>query len=331
MKAWILRLTALLGLAGWIYADFSCSLDVPFPLQQPWTLHLKKGEGIRMLSQHLRVQGLLKEPLWLMVLTYGSGNSRGLKYGDYLLSPGVTPRKLLDQVVSGKSRQVPVTLIEGMRFSDVRQILAQHPVIRQEIRDKSDEEIMALLGEGGLPAEGVFFPDTYFTSSETSDLDILRKARKKMQVVLNSEWQGRDHNVPYQTAYQGLVMASIVEKETGLAEERGAIAGVFIRRLELGMRLQTDPTVIYGLGASFNGDLRKDDLRRDTPFNTYTRSGLPPTPIALPGKDAIHAAMHPLQGNSLYFVAKGNGGHIFSDTLEAHEKAVDQFQRHKKE
>ena len=151
-----------------------------------------------------------------------------------------------------------------------------------------------------------------------------------MQSILNLEWQGRDPSVPYPTAYEGLIMASIVEKETGQAAERSAIAGVFVRRLNQRMRLQTDPTVIYGLGESYDGDLRKDDLRRDTPFNTYTRGGLPPTPISLPGRDAIHAAMHPQAGSSLYFVARGDGSHVFSDTLEAHEKAVDHYQKQKK-
>lgn len=327
VKSWFFRIFLIAVLSIWIYADYRQSLNVPLNLAGPLTLHLRKGEGVRALGQHLKSEGILKEPLWLMILTYSSGNARNLKYGDYVLTPGLTPRVLLDLVVSGKSRQVPVTLIEGMTFRELLKILNQHPVIRHELSAKSSEEIMALLGENGLPAEGSFFPDTYFTAAETSDLDILRKARRKMQSVLNMEWQGRDPSVPYPTAYEGLIMASIVEKETGQASERAAIAGVFVRRLNQRMRLQTDPTVIYGLGETFDGDLRKEDLRRDTPFNTYTRAGLPPTPIALPGRDAIHAAMHPQAGSSLYFVARGDGSHVFSDTLEAHEKAVDQYQR----
>jgi UPF0755 protein len=327
LKSWLSSTVLIAVLSLWIYADYRLSLDVPLNLAAPFTLHLRKGEGIRALGQRLKSEGILKEPLWLMMLTYSSGNARNLKYGDYVLTPGLTPRVLLDLVISGKSRQVPVTIIEGMTFREFLKVLSQNPVIRRELSAKTPEEIMALLGENGLPAEGAFFPDTYFTSAETSDLDILRKARRKMQSVLNLEWQGRDPSVPYQTAYEGLIMASIVEKETGQATERAAIAGIFVRRLNQHMRLQTDPTVIYGLGESFDGDLRKEDLRRDTPFNTYTRAGLPPTPIALPGRDAIHAAMHPLAGTSLYFVARGDGSHVFSDTLEAHEKAVDQYQR----
>lgn len=330
LNTWLVRIFLVSVLSVWIYADYRLSLDVPLNLAGPFTLHLRKGEGVRALGQRLRSEGILKEPLWLIILTYSSGNARNLKFGDYVLKPGLTPRVLLDQVVSGKSRQVPVTLIEGMTFRELLKILNQHPVIQHELSAKSPGEIMTLLGETGLPAEGAFFPDTYFTSAETSDLDILRKARRKMQSVLNVEWQGRDPSVPYPTAYEGLIMASIVEKETGYVSERAAIAGVFVRRLNQHMRLQTDPTVIYGLGEAFDGDLRKEDLRRDTPFNTYTRSGLPPTPIALPGRDAIHAAMHPQEGSSLYFVARGDGTHVFSDTLEAHEKAVDQYQRKRK-
>lgn len=328
MKVRPIYLLLFLLLCGWIFADFRFSLDQPLKLSSSWTLHLRKGEGVRILAHRLQQQGVLKEPVWMMILAYVSGNARNLKYGDYVLNPGLTSRQLLEQLVSGKSRQVPVTLIEGMRFRDVLRILEQHPVIRQEIRGRQAADIMKLLGEEGLAAEGAFFPDTYFTSAETSDLDVLKKARRKMQLILAAEWESRDPKVPYPTPYEGLIMASIVEKETGLASERTMIAGVFVRRLAIGMRLQTDPTVIYGLGEAFDGDLKKEDLRRDTPFNTYLRKGLPPTPIALPGRDAIHAAMHPDEGNSLYFVAKGDGGHVFSDTLEAHEKAVDQFQRH---
>jgi UPF0755 protein len=324
------RILLALILWAWIYADYRLSLDVPLNLSGPLTLHLRKGEGVRALGTRLRSEGVLKEPLWLMLLTYTTGNARSLKYGDYLLMPGLTPRVLLDQIVSGKSRQIPITLIEGMAFRDFLKLLNQHPVIRHELSAKKPEEIMALLGETGLPAEGAFFPDTYFTSAEISDLDVLKRARRKMQLVLNAEWQLRDPSVPYPTAYEGLIMASIVEKETGQASERAEIAGVFVRRMHQHMRLQTDPTVIYGLGESFDGDLRREDLRRDTPFNTYTRAGLPPTPIAMPGREAIHAAMHPGVGNSLYFVAKGDGSHVFSDTLEAHEKAVDLYQRHGK-
>jgi UPF0755 protein len=328
VKSGLYRIVVVLVLLGWILADCRYSLDAPLNLSGPWTLHLRKGEGIRMLGHRLKAEGVLQEPIWLMLLSYVSGNSRSLKYGDYLLNPGLTPRLLLEQLVSGKARQVPVTFIEGMRFRDALGLLSHHPILRQEIQGRSPEEIMKLLGEEGVPAEGAFFPDTYFTSAETSDLDILRKARRKMQSVLLAEWEGRDPKVPYTSAYEALVMASIVEKETGLSAERPAIAGVFVRRLYRGMRLQTDPTVIYGLGETFDGDLKKEDLRRDTPFNTYLRAGLPPTPIALPGREAIHAAMHPEVGQALYFVAKGNGAHVFSDTLEAHEKAVDQFQRH---
>jgi UPF0755 protein len=237
---------------------------------------------------------------------------------------------LLELLVSGKTRLVPVTIIEGWTFAQMREALARHPSLRQETAGKTPEEVMALIGSPGLFPEGQFFPDTYFTSKHTSDLDILRQAHKKMRSVLESEWNGRMVNLPLNSPEEALILASIVEKETGRASERPAIAGVFIRRLQKGMRLQTDPTVIYGMGDQFHGNLRKDDLRRDTPYNTYTRGGLPPTPIALPGRDAIHGALHPSEGTHLFFVAKGDGTHTFSTTLEEHERAVDQFQRNQR-
>lgn len=315
------------GLCLWILADFRASLEVPLRLDSPRVLSVRKGEGLVELARELRRQGLLREPLWLMLDASLSGAARAIKYGDYTLEPGVTPKTLLALLVSGRSRQVPVTLIEGMRFRDLLGLLRDHPVIRHEISMDEESTVMARLGEPGVSPEGAFFPDTYFTSAVTSDLDVLRKARQKMQRILSEEWDGRAPDLPYQTSYQGLIMASIIEKETGLATERPAIAGVFVRRLILGMRLQTDPSVIFGLGEAFDGDLRKEDLRKDTPYNTYLRTGLPPTPIAYPGRAAIHAAFHPEAGRSLYFVARGDGGHVFSDDLDSHEKAVDRYQR----
>jgi UPF0755 protein len=285
---------------------------------------------VSVLAHELKSRRFLAEPLWLRLLARVQGTSTDLKYGEYEIPRGTTVRGLLDLLVSGKTRHLPVTVVEGWNFAQMREVLARHPGLRQELAGKPANDIMALLGEPGQFPEGLFFPDTYFTALHTSDLDLLRQARKKMQAVLEEEWRDRAPNLPFNTAYEALIMASIVEKETGRAEERPAIAGVFIRRLRQGMRLQTDPTVIYGMGAAFNGNLRKDDLRRDTPYNTYTRSGLPPTPIALHGRQAIHAALHPADGASLYFVAKGDGSHVFSSTLDEHERAVDQFQRRRR-
>ena len=323
-----LGLCVLLSL--WVYADYRLTLDSPLPIRQPVSFMVKKGQGIASISHELKQRRILAEPLWFRVLAYSRGVGQDIKYGEYEIALGTTQRGLLELLVSGKTRLVPVTIIEGWTFAQMREALARHPSLRQETAGKTPEEIMALIGAPGLFPEGQFFPDTYFTSKHTSDLDILRQAHKKMRSVLESEWNGRMPNLPLNSPEEALTLASIVEKETGRASERPAIAGVFIRRLQKGMRLQTDPTVIYGMGDQFHGNLRKDDLRRDTPYNTYTRGGLPPTPIALPGRDAIHSALHPSEGTHLFFVAKGDGTHTFSTTLEEHERAVDQFQRHQR-
>lgn len=322
-----LALGVLLSL--WVYADYRLTLDSPLPIRQPMSFMVKKGQGIASISQELKKKRILAEPFWLRVLAYSRGVGQDIKYGEYEITPGTTQRGLLELLVSGKTRLVPVTVIEGWTFAQMRDALARHPSLRQETTGKTPDEIMTLLGAPGLFPEGQFFPDTYFTGKNTSDLDIFRQAHKKMRSVLESEWNSRMPDLPLNSPEEALTLASIVEKETGRASERPAIAGVFIRRLQKGMRLQTDPTVIYGMGEQFHGNLRKEDLRRDTPYNTYTRHGLPPTPIALPGRDAIHAALHPTEGTHLFFVARGDGTHIFSTTLEEHERAVDQYQRHR--
>ena len=327
LNCWLL---AALALLGWIYADYRVSLDTPLRLSAPTRLVIKKGQGVAALAHELKARAWLAEPLWLRVLAYNEGSGQSLKYGEYVIPPGTTVRGLLELLVSGRTRQLPVTIVEGWTFAQMRAALARHPGLLQTAADQSPAELMARLGEPGQLPEGLFFPDTYFTALNSSDVDILRQARKKMQAVLEAEWAARAPNLPYHSAYEALIMASIVEKETGRAEERPAIAGVFVRRLQQGMRLQTDPTVIYGMGELYQGNLRKEDLRRDTPHNTYTRAGLPPTPIALPGRAAIHAALHPAEGASLYFVARGDGSHIFSATLAEHEQAVEQFQRRRK-
>lgn len=319
----------VLLLALWVYTDYRVSIDSPLRIREPLQLTITKGQGIASIARELKTRKVMAEPLWLKVLAWEREAGQNLKYGEYEIPPGTTVRGFLEMVLSGKSRQPPVTILEGWTFEQMRQALAAHPGLRQETAGKTAEDIMALVGSPGQQPEGQFFPDTYFTARNTSDLDILKKAHRKMESVLSQEWQGKAEKLPFNTAYEALILASIVEKETGRADERPAIAGVFVRRIQQGMRLQTDPTVIYGMGPQFKGNLRKDDLRRDTPFNTYTRSGLPPTPIALPGREAIHAAVHPAEGTSLYFVAKGDGSHVFSSTLDEHEHAVDRFQRHR--
>ena len=275
LKRRILQLLFLLMFGVWIYLDFDCALDRPLSVPSPNTLSLRKGEGILALARTLKKNHFLGEPLGFLIYGILKGHARNLKYGDYSIEAGTTPRALLALLVSGRSRQVPVRIIEGTQFQDLMETLTQHPIVRHQLEGVDALEIMARLGEPNTPAEGCFFPDTYFTSSETSDLDVLRKARSRMLRILEEEWVGRAPDLPLETPYQGLILASIIEKETGLEAERPAIAGVFVRRLKLGMRLQTDPTVIYGLGPAFGGNLRKEDLQRDTPYNTYLHKGLP--------------------------------------------------------
>jgi UPF0755 protein len=256
--------------------------------------------------------------------------ARSLKTGEYTLLRGMTPRSLLDLVTDGHVIQYSLTVIEGQTFREMLDRIASHAVIEHTLEGLDDEEIMARLGHPGIHPEGRFLPDTYNFPRSTTDLAFLQRAYNAMIDQLQLAWEERQEGLPFKSAEEALILASIVEKETGRAEERPVIAGVFVRRLQKGMKLQTDPTVIYGMGASFDGNIRLRDLRKDTPYNTYTRSGLPPTPIALPGVDAIHAVLHPAAGNSLYFVAMGEGRHYFSSTLKQHNLAVDKFQKKKK-
>jgi UPF0755 protein len=289
-------------------------------------LDVPRGTGFRPLTQRLVKDGILSDPYTFLALVYGSGKTAQLKSGEYELKTGVTPVQLLDALVSGKVLQYSVTLVEGRTFRQFLETIAADPELAGGIGDLSDEELMALIGHPGEHPEGRFFPDTYAFPRGTRALDLIKRAYARMENVLSEEWANRDAGLPLATPYDALILASIIEKETGLAAERAEIAGVFVRRLQRGMKLQTDPTVIYGLGATFDGNIRRADLTGDTPYNTYVRAGLPPTPIALPGRDAIHAALHPAAGDSLYFVAKGDGGHAFSATLDEHNRAVRRYQ-----
>ena len=234
-----------------------------------------------------------------------------------------------DDMVTGRVRQYSLTLVEGWSFRDFLKALSDHEAIDHTLKDVAYDDVMAALGHDGQHPEGRFFPDTYFIHRNTRDVDLLNRAYQQMERHLNMLWSERDDDLPFKTPYEALIMASIVEKESAVPEERPVIAGVFINRLRKGMRLQTDPTVIYGLGESYDGDIRFRDLRTDTPYNTYTRKGLTPTPIAMPGTGALKAVMHPADTEYLYFVATGDGSgqHVFSSTLEQHEKAVDKYQR----
>lgn len=287
---------------------------------------LKPGTTLRGLARQLQERGVLREPYTFTWIAYVTGRSRHLKAGEYRFHTGITPGELLDQVVAGRVVEYPLVFVEGWTFRQMMQELDAAQKLTHTLSGLSPVEVMAHLGYAGEHPEGRFFPDTYYYSMGHTDMQVLGRAHERMQALLKEEWERRASNLPFKNMNDALVLASIVEKETGRPEERALIAGVFINRLRKGMKLQTDPTVIYGMGAAFDGNIRLKDLRRDTPYNTYTRSGLPPTPIAMPGRDAITATLHPADTPALYFVSRGDGTHVFSATLAEHNAAVSKYQ-----
>jgi UPF0755 protein len=321
-------LAALLAVAGaGVYAAWRTldePLDVPSDAQAR-LFDVPPGSSLKRVGADLAERGVLDHPRVLTWYARLRGDATHVHAGEYELEPGLTPRRLLEKLVAGRVYLHQFTIVEGWRFDDLLRALRAQPAISATELDAA--AIMAELGEPGLAPEGEFFPDTYKFPRGTSDIDFLRRAHEAMRRRLTAAWAARDPDISLSTPYEALILASIVEKETARASERRKIAGVFNARLERGMRLQTDPTVIYGLGDGFDGDLRNRDLVKDTPYNTYTRAGLPPTPIALPGEDSIEAALHPDKSGALYFVATGepDGSHHFSKTLEEHNAAVRRY------
>lgn len=321
-----LLVALVLSLAATLYS-YQRFATSPMPVPEGGILYtLETGKGLRALGLDLAEQGLIPHPAVWWALGFLEGKPRALKAGEYAICPGTTPRGLLRQIEAGRVVQHALTLVEGWTFEKVLETLRADDRLGQQLGGLSPQEVMTRLGFPGEHAEGRFFPDTYRFPRGTTDLSFLRRAYEAMGEALREEWAGRAPNLPYTHADEALILASIVEKETAVAAERPKIAGVLVRRLQKGMRLQTDPTVIYGLGVDFEGDLRRSDLARDGPYNTYTRAGLPPTPIALPGRAALHAALHPAGGDALFFVARGDGTHDFSTTLAEHNEAVRRFQ-----
>lgn len=297
------------------------------PLQPgPDTYVVKPGMSLRAFARELSSRSVLPESHTLVWLAHLTGHDRDLKSGEYRFRNGMSARELLEQVIAGRVIEYPVVLVEGWTFKQFLQVLEVAPKLTHTLAGMPPAAIMERLGHGGEHPEGRFFPDTYYYSAGQTDVEILTNAYDKMQKLLQQQWEARDGNLPYKDPYEALIMASIVEKETGRADERRLIAGVFVNRLRRGMRLQSDPTVIYGLGDKFDGNVRLKDLRRATPYNTYTRTGLPPTPVAMPGRDAVEAVLHPADTRDLYFVARGDGGHVFSETLAEHNAAVVKYQ-----
>jgi UPF0755 protein len=289
-------------------------------------LVIQPGRPFRDVVQELHARGVVPNPELLLLATRLGGEASRIQAGEYAIRPGTTLGDLLHTLVSGGVVQHALTVVEGWTFRQLLAALRSHPAIASEVGGLPDGEIMARLGAPDLHPEGRFLPETYFFPRDTSDLEVLRRAHRAMSRLLAQVWAERAPGLPLETPDEALVLASIVEKETGVAAERPQVAGVLLRRLERGMLLQADPTVIYGLGAAFSGDLRREDLRRDTRYNTYVRRGLPPTPIALPGRDAIRATLYPEQGSALYFVARGDGTHHFSASLDEHRRAVARYQ-----
>lgn len=316
---------AVSGSALWVWQGLN-TLDIPVALEEPVLLDVPSGTGFGQVARILETEGFLKDSLWLRIHGRLNPEVVQVKAGEYEIVSGMTPRDIVLKMVAGDTKQWSIQFIEGWTFRDMRQALANSKRLKKETTDWSDEAIMEAVGAEGEHPEGRFFPDTYaFTGSET-DLDLLRRSFERMERVLAEEWGNRADDLPYDSPYEALIMASIVERETGAPHERGQVAGVFVRRLQKGMRLQTDPTVIYGMGDRYIGRITRKDLRRHTPYNTYRIDGLPPTPIALPGREAIHATLNPEDGDALYFVARGDGTHKFSRTLSEHQKAVREFQ-----
>lgn len=317
--------------AAWAWHRYDAFVSGPLTTVAPHSrVTIASGDSFRGVLARLRGQGVSQgSDLEWQLLGRQLDAAGKLKVGEYALEPGDTPRELLLRMRNGKTIQYRFTIIEGWNIRQLRAALNRATPLKHLTQDMDDAALMKALGHAGQHPEGRFLPETYIYTSSDSDLDVLKRAHAAMQETLASAWASRQPDLPLVNVDEALVLASIVEKETGLASERPAIAGVFVRRLELGMKLQTDPTVIYGIGSGYDGNIRKRDLLTDTPYNTYTRFGLPPTPIAMPGVDALQAAVRPQPGKALYFVAVGDGSgrHLFSDSLAAHNAAVSTYLR----
>lgn len=316
--------SALALLAVLLYRTLLQSFELP---PQGYRLKVPRGSSWTQVAEQLAQQGFITSALSLRVWLMLRPGEEVLRSGVFVLRPPMTLDQLVQRLAEVPDGTQPLVLIEGERYQDLRKKLANRDDVRQAMSALTDAEVLAAIGAEEKHPEGIFAPNTYVLEEGERDLDILRRLYQRQKRILAEEWAGRQPGLPYKNAYEALIMASIIEKETGMAAEREQIAGVFVRRLKIGMRLQTDPTVIYGVGERYRGDITRAHLREDTPYNTYRRHGLPPTPIANPGRAAIHAALHPAEGDALFFVAGSDGRHIFSATLKDHNRAVNRHQR----
>ncbi len=329
-KLIIRSILALVALVGVVLLSANILLerylDAPIPLQQTQIIEIRPGSSLRQVANLLEAQVGLSNPALFSYWAQREGFDRAIRTGEFAISPGMSPRGALQHLVSGQAVQYPVTLIEGTTVQDALATLWASPKLTITLQGLSDEEILAAIGTPFAHLEGSLYPDTYFYTAGMTDRDLLRRASTRLQQVLTEQWEARAVGLPYDTPYEALTLASIIEKESGLFSEHGEIAGVFVRRLHSGMRLQSDPTVIYGMGDAYDGNIRRVDLETTTDYNTYRINGLPPTPIAMAGRNAIHASLNPSDGDTFYFVATGDGGHHFSATLSEHNAAVRRYQ-----
>lgn len=332
MKRLIFKIAAmcamLVVISGiWLLVDINNFRNTPINVDDDGLLYqINTGDNLTRVSRNLHQANVIEHPRYLVLLGKLAGTANSIKTGEYLFKPGTTTDQLLEQIVKGNTIQYSATIVEGWNFWELMAALQQNEYLQPTLKGLTPKQVMEKLGKPGEHPEGRFLPDTYHFPRGTTDAEFLLRAYQAMETVLEKEWENRKPDLPLKTPYEALILASIVEKETAVPSERNAIAGVFIRRLIKKMRLQTDPTVIYGIGEKFDGNLRRIDLVNDTPYNTYRRHGLTPTPIAMPGLDSIRAALNPDDSNALYFVARGDGSHVFSATLEQHNKAVIKYQ-----
>ncbi|MEE9579697.1 MAG: endolytic transglycosylase MltG [Nitrosomonadaceae bacterium] len=320
----LLTSTGILLFVGWLFYHVNTAVHIPVV---PYEFSIKSGSSLRNVARQLADAGVLSDAWSFVLLSQIMGHASSLKAGNYKLSENTSPLRLLEYITEGDVNQSEIKFIEGWTFSQLRKTLNEHPAIQHDTAKLSDQDILQLIGASETVAEGLFFPDTYYFEHGSSDAAILKQAYHIMQENLASAWAAATSDLPLESPYQALILASIIEKETGKDTDRDTIAGVFINRLRSGMLLQTDPTIIYGLGEKFDGNLRKKDLQTDHEYNTYTRPGLPPTPIAMPGLASIKAALNPAKTDALYFVAKGNGESHFSSNLADHNRAVVKYQK----
>lgn len=317
-------LAASVGLSWW-WANAPLQLRTT-----PIEFRILPGSGMRMIATHIAAAGIAVEPTPLILLAKIMRVESSVKAGSYVITAGITPVGLLKKLTSGDVSQAEIILLEGWTFRQWRARLDAHPELKHDTRGMAESAILEKLGVEAPSLEGMLFPDTYLFDKHSSDLEVLARAHRTFKRRMEAEWNQRTAGLPYKTPYQAVIMASIIEKETGRDADRTLVAAVFVNRLRLGMLLQTDPTVIYGMGERFDGNIRKRDLQTDTPHNTYTRSGLPPTPIAMASMASLRAALHPADSNVLYFVARGDGTSQFSRSLEEHSRAVNRYQRGRK-